>query len=112
MRDEALMSLEEKSLRNDMASFLRGEEPSSDAMAKASKLNRWAPVISRGRVGGYVMTLVGEVSAHPTIADGKVTETREIVWLDRKRRWARTRNRLWLLGEPEGTEIAVDGLDL
>jgi hypothetical protein len=58
------------------------------------------------------MTLVGEFSAHPTIADGKVTETREIVWFGRTRRWARTRNRLWLLGETEGAGIAADGADL
>jgi hypothetical protein len=112
MRNEALMSLEEKALRDDIESYLRGEEPSADALAKASRLDIWAPVISRDAGGGYIMTLVGKVSAHPTIADGKQTETREIVWLDRKRRWARTRDRLWMLGEPEGTEIAAHGADL
>ena len=45
-------------------------------------------------------------------SDGKVTETCEILWIDRKNRWARTRSRLWLLGESEGSEIAADGGDL
>jgi hypothetical protein len=103
------MSLEEKALRNDIEGYLRGEEPSMDAMTKGSRIDDWAAVISRGRDGGYVMTLVGKVSDHPAISDGKVIETSQIVWLDRKNGWARSRSRLWLLGEPEGTEIAVDG---
>lgn len=111
MRGEALMSLKEE-LGTDIESYLRGEQPSQDAMTKAARIDDWAPLISRGLRGGYVMTLVGKVSNHPAVADGKVTETSEICWLDRERRWARTRSRLWLLGEPEGSEIAVDGLEL
>ena len=104
------MSLEEKALQADIEAYLRGEEPAPDAVAKASRIEEWAPVISRGRDSGYVMTLIGKVSDHPAISDGKVTETREILWIDRKNRWARTRSRLWLLGEPEGSEIAAGDL--
>lgn len=106
------MSLKEKALQIDIESYLRGEQPLQDAMAKAARIEDWAPVISRGLHGGYVMKLVGRVSNHPTVADGKVTETSEVCWLDRKSRWARTRSRLWLLGKPEGSEPAVDGLEL
>lgn len=106
------MSLNEKELRIDIEGYLRGEQPSQDAKTTAARIDDWAPHISRGPHGEYVMTLVGRVSNHPVVSDGKVTETSEICWLDRKRRWARTRSRLWLLGEPEGNEITADGLEL
>lgn len=106
------MSIEEKQLLNDIESFLRGEQPSEAAMISAARIEGWTPAISRGGHGGYVITLVGKVWNHSAISDGKVIETGEVCWLDRKGRWARSGNRLWLLGSPEGTEIPIDGLDL
>ncbi|MCS3893301.1 hypothetical protein M2171_002434 [Bradyrhizobium japonicum USDA 38] len=99
------MSLEEKKLRNDIESYLRGEEPPADEMDKAARLDGWAPTIARGPNGAYRMTLHGRM----LLGDGS---TGEIVWLDRRYRWARTRTRLWKLGEPEGSEIPIDGVDL
>lgn len=105
------MSLEEKKLPNDIESYLRGEQPPSDKMDKAPRLEEWAPVIARGPAGGCCMTLSGTPFGHPQQPDGKALETSEIMWLDRKYRWARTRARLWRLGEAEGREIPVDGID-
>jgi len=106
------MSLEEKLLRNDVESYLRGEEPPADVLAVAPRLEQWAPGITRAPDGGYALTLCGLPFGHPRVPDGKPTTTGEIVWLDRKGRWARTLTRLWNLGEPEGTEIPIDGVDL
>jgi hypothetical protein len=105
------MSLEEKLLRNDVESYLRGEEPPADVLAVAPRLEKWAASISRGPQS-YEMTLLGVATGHPYLVDGREATTSPIVWLDRKGRWARSQNRLWKLGEPEGTEIPIDGVDL
>lgn len=99
------MSLEEKKLRNDIESYLRGEELQAEELERAARIDDWRPAITRGPDGAYRMTLRGRMSQD----NGS---TSEIVWLDRRGRWARTRNRLWKLGEAEGTEIPVDGVDL
>lgn len=104
------MSLEEKSLRNDVESYLRGETPAPEILAKAPRLEQWRAVISRH--GGSEMVLLGLPSGHPQIADGKPATTGPIVWLDRLGRWARTKSYVWKLGEPEGREIPIDGVDL
>jgi len=106
------MSLEEKSLRNDIESYLRGEQPPEELLAKAPRLEQWAAGISIAPAGGYTMTLHGLPVGHPLMPDGKSIETEEIVWLDRLWRWARTCSRVWKLGELEGREIPIDGVDL
>lgn len=105
------MSIEEKALRNSIESHLRGEQPPPEVLAKAPRLEQWAPSIQHGPNGSYYMTIYGFPFGHPRLADRKQSSTGEIVWLDRRCRWARTRNTLWQLGEPEGTEIPIDGLD-
>ncbi|CUT13433.1 hypothetical protein BF49_4513 [Bradyrhizobium sp.] len=103
------MSLEEKALRNDIESYLRGEEPPAKALAKAPRLEQWAPGITGSP---YSLVLRGLAVGHQLVPNWKSTETAEVVWLDRKGRWARTRRMLWKLGQPEGREIPVDGVDL
>lgn len=94
---------EERKLRTDIESYLRGEQPPADA--KAERLEHWTPRIACGSTGAYAMTLCGHW-------EGGVVETGDVVWLDRRGRWARTQRRLWLLGEPEGREIPLDGVDV
>jgi hypothetical protein len=106
------MSLEEKSLRNDIESFLRGEQPPADVLALAPRLEQWAAGISTTPAGRFALKLHGVPYGHPRLSDGKQAWTGEIVWLDRLGRWARTYSRVWKLGEPEGREIPLDGVDL
>ncbi|MCG2645199.1 MULTISPECIES: hypothetical protein [Bradyrhizobium] len=105
------MSIEEKSLLNDVESYLRGEEPSADVLEKAPHLEEWRPAVERGPGFRYAMTLQGIPFGHPRVPDGKPTTTGAVVWLDRKGRWARTMSRVWTLGQPAGTEIPIDAID-
>jgi hypothetical protein len=105
------MTISMKKLRNDFKSFLRDEHPPQSEMEKAPLLEEWVPAISRS-ADEYRLTLVGKPIGHPMQPDGKEWETTEVVWLDRRGRWARTRSRLWRLGKPAGTEIPIDGVDL
>ncbi|RXH16923.1 hypothetical protein [Bradyrhizobium guangzhouense] len=104
------MSLEEKSLRNEMTSYLRGEQPIAERLAASPRLEGWAVKIGRGR-SEYEMALLGRVTGHPRTPDGSHVATTPVIWLDRKRRWARTLNTLYALGEPEEVEIPIDGMD-
>ncbi|SRR6266508_1307145 len=94
------MSINEKKLRNDFEAYLRGEDP--DELATAPRLDEWVPAITRALNGNRVMTLVGLVTSHPTLTDGRRIETSPLVWLDRKGRWARTMSRVYELGKPAG----------
>ncbi|MGY0571912.1 DUF6634 family protein [Bradyrhizobium sp. RDM12] len=96
------MSIEEKSLRNEMASYLRGEQPPAEQLAAGPRLEGWALKIGRGPGGEYEMALMGRVTGHPRMSDGSQATTTTLIWLDRKHGWARTLNTLYALGEPEG----------
>ncbi len=104
------MSAQEKSLRADIESYLRGEVPSAEELAITPKLEQWYAVLYSDKKPE--MTLHGVPSGHPWVADGKPTTTGPIVWLDRLGRFARTWNTVWKLGEPEGREIPIDGVEL
>lgn len=105
------MSLEEKALQNDMAAYMRGEQPPAEQLTAAPRFSGWVATITRGPSGEYEMTLIGRATGHPYLLDGKDATTSPILWLDRKGRWARSQNRLWKLGEPAGEEVPIDGVD-
>ncbi|MCG2643764.1 MULTISPECIES: hypothetical protein [Bradyrhizobium] len=105
------MSLDEESFRNEMASYMRGEQPLAWRLDGGPRLESWAVKIGRGPSGVYEMALLGRVTGHPRVLDGTQTTTTPVVWFDRKRRWARTLNTLYKLGEPDGVEIPIDGVD-
>lgn len=68
--------------------------------------------IGRGPGGQFEMTLLGRVTGHRRRPDGSEATTTPVIWLDRKHRWALTLNTLYALGEPEGSEIPLDGVDV
>lgn len=105
------MSIEEKALRNDIESYLRGEQPPAERLAAGPRLEGWALKIGRGPGGEDEMALLGRVSGHPRMPDGTEATTTPVIWFDHKHRWARTLNTLYALGEPEGSEIPIDGVD-
>ena len=71
------------------------------ARQPAEKALRAAPVIAGWRLHmeGYALYATGIVRGHPTLPDGSV-RTSKIVKIDRGRRWLRTVNTLYLLGDP------------
>jgi hypothetical protein len=95
------MSIEEKSRRNDMESYLRGEAPPDEVLAAGPRLEGWAVTVAH-QSGRHEMILVGRVTGHPMIPDDTNARTTPLIWLDRKGRWARTLNTLYALGEPAG----------
>ncbi|MEH2512230.1 hypothetical protein V1291_003584 [Nitrobacteraceae bacterium AZCC 1564] len=101
------MSLDEKKLRSDFESYLRGEEPPGSELAMAPRLDEWEVVITESPGDTYRATLVGTVINHPSEDDGRVIQTSPLVWLDHRSRWARTTSRLYVL---EGQKIPLDGM--
>jgi len=89
--------------KREVECYLRGEAPPPAELARAPRLQDWRAVIVPGGSDGRLrplMVLVGRVSGHPHIADGRRIHTSELIWLDRYRRWARSWNRLYRLGAP------------
>jgi hypothetical protein len=101
------MAIDEKHLSADFESYLRGEEPSESMLSNAPRLDQWS-VATPSVPAGRRMTLVGVVVGHPHQPDGRTIETSELVWLDRKERWARTVSRVYALGKAAGGEISIE----
>lgn len=88
--------------------YMKGGQPFEVELATAPTLDIWSTeVVKRGGMG--VVVLKGIVMKHPTYADCERIVTSPVVWLDRKHRWARTQNTLYVL---EGAEILIEGLQL
>jgi hypothetical protein len=88
-----------------------GERPSPLAMMRAPKLEHWYIEIRR-RGKEFVMVVRGDAYKHPEIEDGTPISTPAIMWRDRKDRFIRTTNRLYVLGQPAGREIQFDVVDI
>jgi hypothetical protein len=55
------------------------------------------------------LVLVGNVAGHPHLTDGRSIRTSQLIWLDRDRKWARTWNRVYRLGERANNELDARG---
>lgn len=90
--------------KRDVESYLKGEAPPPPELASAPRLQGWRAVTVRVRSddGRLLMVLIGHVSGHPYLADGRTIHTSEVIWLDRNRQWARSWNRVYRLGAPAG----------
>jgi hypothetical protein len=90
-------------LKRDFESYLKGAEPSPLELACAPLLEGWrATVLQFRRERGplpTVLVLVGRVTGHPRLSDARVIRTSQLIWLDRNRKWARTWNRIYRLGD-------------
>jgi hypothetical protein len=54
------------------------------------------------------LVVLGEVRMHPEIDDGQQIATSAIMWFDRKRRFVRTKNRMYVLGDPASEKEGID----
>lgn len=90
----------------EVESYLRGEAPPPPELSLSPRLRGWRAVIVRARSDDcqqrLCMVLIGRVSGHPHLADGRTIHTSEVIWLDRNRQWARSWNRLYRLGAQAG----------
>jgi hypothetical protein len=93
-------------LQLDVESYFKGHEPRSIELARAPLLNnrRVNLVCERFETPSVIvlnnaMSLSGHVTGHPERADGELVTTTRLVWLDRHGKWARTKQRLYRLGD-------------
>lgn len=112
------MAIEEKDakvqLKSDFECYLRGEEPSSQQLIHAPLLKNWRVVTIQFGVAldSLCMVLWGSVVNHPLLDDHKSIHTSQLIWLDRNRKWARTWNRIYRLGDPVGNNTEDGGVGL
>jgi hypothetical protein len=100
------MSIEEQeaqaALRRAFQSYMNGETPPQAEMEQAPLLENWRVLIvqvKRDMEEFMLPVLAGSVTGHPQVGDSLTIRTSQLVWLDRDRRWARTWNRIYRLGE-------------
>jgi hypothetical protein len=79
-----------------MRAIADGYSPTERELADAPVLDGWRHDVRPSRI------LVGRVSGHPSIADGRPVVTSEVFAGDGKT-WARTLSRFWRLAGPAGT---------
>lgn len=77
----------------DVEILRRGELPAGTDPETLPVLESWGY-----SADGPVPLLVGVVSGHPKIPDGRTITTSPLFWIDERRRLARTRSRLYRLG--------------
>ena len=107
------MSIEEQDakaqLQREFESYLKGEKPSPLELARAPLLQNWRAAVMHFKHGAdplrMILVLVGSVTGHPQHADSRTIRTSQLIWLDRDRKWARTWNRVYRLGERASDEI-------
>lgn len=104
----------EAQLKRDFESYLSGAQPSPEQLACAPLLENWQAVIRQFRVASdsLCMVLSGSVVNHPLLDHDKSIHTSQLIWLDRNRKWARTWNRVYRLGEPVGNNTEDGGVGL
>lgn len=86
----------DQAARTAFQSYLRGEQPPEVELATAPKLDIWETAVVRDGEKRKLI-LKGEVRGHPSLQDNERIGTSEVIWLDRRYRWARTVNRLYVL---------------
>jgi hypothetical protein len=94
----------EAQVKRDFKRYLKGEQPLPQQLTQAPLLSSWRTcVVPFGPASPpSVMVLAGRVVNHPLLGDDGAIHTSQLIWLDRNRKWARTWNRVYRLGEPVG----------
>jgi hypothetical protein len=99
----------EARLQRAFESYLNGETPRPPELAEAPRLENWHVAIVHMKRDAdplrMLSVLVGSVTGHPQHGGSVTIRTSQLIWLDRNLQWARTRNRVYRLGERAGDEI-------
>ena len=98
-------------LLRDLERFECGETPSPIESMRTARLEGWR-LRAHPRGKEFVLKAEGTIYGHPDpeVEDGGETVTGALVWVDRRYRFVRSFNRLYLLGEHAGDEIPIDGI--
>ncbi|WFU53640.1 hypothetical protein QA639_28800 [Bradyrhizobium pachyrhizi] len=110
------MSMEEKNAMaqrsQDFGCYLSGQEPSSVELERAPLLEDWCTSIAYRGFGNdpsdLFLVLMGSVVCHPELRNFSRIHTSQLIWLDRSRKWARTWNRVYRLGERSDAETTTE----
>lgn len=99
-------------LKREFDFYLTGKEPSPLELASAPLLENWHSIplrfnCERGPLR-LALVLAGSVTGHPQLGNAKMIRTSQLIWLDRNRRWARTWNRIYRLGERANDESVTE----
>lgn len=98
-------------LERDLEAYALGETPSAFEQLRAPVIENWSTEVRR--VGkNFKLVVKGQARKHPDYDDGEDICTAAIYWCDRKGRFVRSAHRLYMLGQHEGEEIPIDGVDL
>jgi hypothetical protein len=99
------------SLDADIESYEAGEVPSPLVLNTVPRFEEWLARV--GKVGElFTLRIVGDVYGRPDVQDGARILSPPIAWMDRKGRFIRCLNNLYVLGSPAGEEIPIDGVDI
>jgi hypothetical protein len=93
-------------LESDIQVYECGQMPPAGEMETAPRLEHWETAVRR-RGKEFVLLMRGEVRGHPELHDGEVI-TSPVHWFDRKERFCRTANRVYVLGQPAGANEGSD----
>jgi hypothetical protein len=90
-------------LKREFEFYLTGKEPSPLVLASAPLLENWHAIVVRFELERVplrlAMVLAGSVTGHPRLGNARMIRTSQLIWLDRNRKWARTWNRIYRLGD-------------
>jgi hypothetical protein len=81
-------------LTNDLRELGAGNMPSRSDLNACPLLDQW----SLGFI--KVPCIVGDLRQHPTLGNLSHIHTSELVFLDPRKRWVRTRSKFYRLGKP------------
>jgi hypothetical protein len=96
-------------LKREFETYLKGEEPPPLELDCAQLLESWRTTLLTRDSGPLpmVLVLVGRVTGHPRLSDGRTVRTSQLIWLDRSLKWARTWNRVYRLGKRANDESII-----
>jgi hypothetical protein len=94
-------------LRSDIQVYECGQMPPSGDLEKAPTLENWEALVRR-RGKEFVLVVKGDVCRHPEFRDGEGIQTSAVQWFDRKNRFIRTENSIYVLGQPAGDKEEID----
>jgi hypothetical protein len=94
-------------LESDIQVYECGQMPPSGDLEKAPTLKNWEALVRR-RGKEFVLVVKGDVYRHPEFQDGEGIKTSAVQWFDRKNRFIRTENSIYVLSQPAGEREGND----
>jgi hypothetical protein len=85
-----------------------GLQPDETALATAPIVENWHfALVSRGAQARQFLALTGDVTGHPRYPGISIMHTSALMSVDFRKRWARTANRFYRLGQPRDEKVSL-----